>query len=229
MNAQGQWIKLTTDWDQSAWVAEMSPEARLCWVLLLCHAKPNKGTFSTPIKVRWCFYHGVSEGAFDEMVAAAVAHGAMECNGVWTITSYSDYQDYSTDRVRAFRERQRDAEADETPCNVSSVPAVSVTFETIEEKRREEKREERNDKRFSKPSEEDLAAEFERRGYPKSQAQRLAVKFIAHYESKGWKVGTATMKSWTAAVTTWVERDPPPAKPGAHDPDRDERKLRGAR
>lgn len=31
-------------------------------------------------------------------------------------------------------------------------------------------------------------------------------EFIAHYESKGWKIGNQRMVSWEAAVTTWKKR-----------------------
>lgn len=31
-------------------------------------------------------------------------------------------------------------------------------------------------------------------------------EFIAFYESKGWKVGRASMKSWKAAVVTWEKK-----------------------
>lgn len=32
-------------------------------------------------------------------------------------------------------------------------------------------------------------------------------KFFDFYESKGWKVGNATMKNWQACVRTWEQRD----------------------
>ena len=34
-----------------------------------------------------------------------------------------------------------------------------------------------------------------------------AEQFIAFYESKGWKVGNQTMKSWKACIITWEKRD----------------------
>lgn len=35
-------------------------------------------------------------------------------------------------------------------------------------------------------------------------------QFINFYESKGWLVGSAKMKSWQAAVRTWEQRNPRP-------------------
>ena len=44
-----------------------------------------------------------------------------------------------------------------------------------------------------------------------------AEAFVAFYDSKGWKVGNAPMKSWKAAVVTWEKRQkqnaPPKAQP----------------
>ncbi len=53
-------------------------------------------------------------------------------------------------------------------------------------------------KRFSKPSLEDVQQYcLERKNNVNPQ------KFIDYYESKGWKVGTTKMKDWKAAVRTW--------------------------
>ena len=37
-----------------------------------------------------------------------------------------------------------------------------------------------------------------------------ANRFLAYYQSNGWKVGKNPMKSWKAAVTTWVTRNQQP-------------------
>jgi hypothetical protein len=43
--------------------------------------------------------------------------------------------------------------------------------------------------------------------------------FYAFYESKGWKVGSSTMKNWDAALTTWNNREHDiTAKPNAYAP-----------
>jgi hypothetical protein len=53
-------------------------------------------------------------------------------------------------------------------------------------------------KRFSPPSVADVAAHVKENGYTFS-----ADRFVAHYESKGWKIGKTPMKSWQAACRTW--------------------------
>lgn len=60
---------------------------------------------------------------------------------------------------------------------------------------------EKEKKIFVKPTFEQVKEEFERRGF---NGTVMAEKFIDHYENKEWKIGTAKMKDWKRAVTTWV-------------------------
>lgn len=49
-----------------------------------------------------------------------------------------------------------------------------------------------------------------------------AEAFVAFYASKGWKVGTSTMKDWRAAVITWEKREksaPALRRPSNYAPD----------
>lgn len=56
--------------------------------------------------------------------------------------------------------------------------------------------------RFTPPSVDQVSE------YCRSRGNRInAKKFVAHYQSKGWKVGTSPMKDWKAAVITWETRD----------------------
>jgi len=58
------------------------------------------------------------------------------------------------------------------------------------------------DKRFVPP----LPAEVEE--YGKSINYKIdGETFVAHYTSKGWKVGNTPMKDWKSAVVTWKKRD----------------------
>jgi hypothetical protein len=41
---------------------------------------------------------------------------------------------------------------------------------------------------------------------PENRAKSESLKFVNYYESKGWLVGKAKMKSWTAAARGWVGR-----------------------
>lgn len=60
----------------------------------------------------------------------------------------------------------------------------------------------KNGKRFIPPSLEDV------QGYCRERGNSVnAIKFHAHYESNGWRVGKNPMKSWKAAVIKWEEDD----------------------
>ena len=55
--------------------------------------------------------------------------------------------------------------------------------------------------RFSPPSLDEVRDEVERLGYAVDPE-----RFIAHYESNGWRVGPNKMKSWKSALVTWHKR-----------------------
>lgn len=69
-------------------------------------------------------------------------------------------------------------------------------------------------RRFTPPSVEEVAAYCRERGNSVSPQ-----RFVDFYAAKGWRVGSAAMKDWRAAVRTWEDRD-------EHPPDR--RKTVGA-
>ena len=56
--------------------------------------------------------------------------------------------------------------------------------------------------RFVKPTVEEVAAYIKARGYTFDAEQ-----FWSYYESKGWLVGKAPMKSWQAACVTWQKAE----------------------
>lgn len=55
---------------------------------------------------------------------------------------------------------------------------------------------------FTKPTIEELIHHCAKLGLPEAEAG----KFWNFYESKGWKVGTSPMKSWTSAMVNWRAR-----------------------
>lgn len=68
--------------------------------------------------------------------------------------------------------------------------------------------------RFRKPTQEEVKAYAETRGYPPSEA----LAFWDFYESKGWKVGRNPMKDWQAAWRNWErgkDKFSPNGKPAA--------------
>ena len=64
-------------------------------------------------------------------------------------------------------------------------------------------------KRFAPPSTDEVAAYCRERGNTVN-----AQAFVDFYASKGWKVGSAPMKDWKAAVRTWEQREQHPAQGG---------------
>ena len=75
---------------------------------------------------------------------------------------------------------------------------------TNQEPRTKEKR----NKRFVKPTHEELRIYFETKEHDYYSATEEANKFLDHFNSNGWKIGgKAPMKSWKSAVNTWVGRN----------------------
>ena len=60
---------------------------------------------------------------------------------------------------------------------------------------------------FEKPTVEEVAAHIREKGYTFD-----AEEFWNFYESKGWRVGSHVMKSWTSACVTWQKIDDRRAK-----------------
>ena len=60
-------------------------------------------------------------------------------------------------------------------------------------------------KRFAKPSQDEVAREFEVKG--SLTCLDDADTFFNHYESNGWKVGKNGMKNWKATVAQWHKRN----------------------
>lgn len=60
--------------------------------------------------------------------------------------------------------------------------------------------------RFTPPTQDEVEEYAKEKGYTGFSAER----FIAYYESNGWKVGRNPMKDWRAAVRGWASRDDKP-------------------
>ena len=57
--------------------------------------------------------------------------------------------------------------------------------------------------RFTPPTVEEVSAYAREKGYAGFSAER----FVAYYESNGWRVGRNPMKDWRATVRGWATRD----------------------
>ena len=53
--------------------------------------------------------------------------------------------------------------------------------------------------RFKPPTIEEARLQAAKAGLPDAEVD----KFMAHFESNGWRVGRNPMRSWKAAMTTW--------------------------
>ena len=73
---------------------------------------------------------------------------------------------------------------------------------SLKEKGQENNNNARARERFVKPTVEEVAAYIKAKGYTFDAEQ-----FWNYYESKGWIVGKAPMKSWQSACVTWQKRN----------------------
>jgi hypothetical protein len=110
MSARQRWIRVNTGWDDTEWIAGLSAEARLSWIMLLCHVKRDGigGRCKVLSYIVAARKWGVRPGAVQEMVEAGREDGAIyEADGEWMISAWDKYQpDKSAERVRRHRERK---------------------------------------------------------------------------------------------------------------------------
>ena len=101
------------------------------------------------------------------------------------------------ERVRKHRENQRllQCNADVTKCNTEIEKEKDIDKELKKEK------ESKSQKRFTKPTLEEVQAYCNERNN-NVDAQR----WLDYYSSNGWKVGKNPMQDWKAAVRTWERR-----------------------
>ena len=74
----------------------------------------------------------------------------------------------------------------------------NITIDLNNNKTNKEKENIIKEKRFKKPTVEEVQAYIDEKQYHFD-----AESFIAYYESNGWKVGKSSMKKWQAACVTW--------------------------
>ena len=95
-------------------------------------------------------------------------------------------------------------EQDGTNGTVSVSDSVSVENDIVllEEKKDTNVSVKKENKRFVKPTIEEIRAYIFEKGYTFD-----AEAFFAFYESNGWKVGRNPMKNWKMACTTWAKNN----------------------
>jgi hypothetical protein len=112
----------------------------------------------------------------------------------WNKRQYES--DSSTARVAKHRDKKK------LLGNVTGTPPEAETDSETDTEEKKGKRKKKARIVFVKPTLAELELEFFNR-VPDHIVQ--ARKFLNHHESKGWKIGNASMVSWPHAVNTWVE------------------------
>lgn len=103
----------------------------------------------------------------------------------------------TTQRVRAFRERQKTLH-----CNTDETVVKQIGNGEIEIEKEIDTRDRERSNRFTPPTIEDVKSYCSERGNHVD-----AEHFHAYYTANGWKVGKNPMKDWKAAVRTWERND----------------------
>ena len=103
----------------------------------------------------------------------------------------------STERVRKFRQNQKALQ-----CNADVTESNTEKEIEIEKEIDKEKDSNKPQKRFAKPTPEDVQAYCLERGKGVD-----AQKWYDYYSANGWKVGKNPMKDWKAAVRTWERNE----------------------
>jgi hypothetical protein len=120
------------------------------------------------------------------------------------VLNWHKYQgDFSSDRVRKFRDKKRHRE---------TLQEERRRRRDVEEKRREDTSPQPpTTLRFQKPTAPEVTS------YAKTIGFELdGGRFCDYYESKGWKIGSSPMKSWQAAVRTWKQKRDEETPNGTH-------------
>lgn len=70
-----------------------------------------------------------------------------------------------------------------------------------------------SEKRFKKPSIEEVLLQCAKIGLPDQEGE----KFMSYYEANGWRVGRNPMRSWAHAIQNWkLNYDSRPQRNGGH-------------
>ncbi len=109
----------------------------------------------------------------------------------------------NANRQRRYRERQKNLALQ----NVTDFVTKSNESKSIE-KDKDKDKELKPQKRFKKPTLEEVKAYCQER---KNKVD--PERFVDYYTAKGWKIGKQSMKDWKAAVRTWEKNNFENAKP----------------
>ena len=229
--ADVKWIKILTNIfdDEKILLIESLPEADsiiVVWFKLLCLAgkQNNKGIFMLNDKIAYT----------DEMLASIFRRPLSTIrlslkifedfemiqiiDKVITIPNWDKHQslDALEKKKEYDRQYQRNKRLEQKSLietnnrttsydNSATVGALDIDIEEdIDKELNIKENKQKKNTTFQKPTLEEVKAYCQER---KNSVD--AERFIAYYESNGWKVGRNPMKDWKMAIITWEKRDTP--------------------
>ena len=104
--------------------------------------------------------------------------------------------------VPTLEQMEQDGTNGTVSVSVSDSVSVENDIVLLEEKKDTDVSVKKENKRFVKPTIEEIRAYIFEKGYTFD-----AEAFFAFYESNGWKVGRNPMKNWKMACTTWAKNN----------------------
>jgi len=200
------WIRLDCGFDDDDWLYDEDPLVRFAWECFLRYVRMNSTgggrTAARSAKLLNDKFRFGHPKWFERMLEVAKANDKLrEDGGQWIVKNWERYQEPSTERTRAYKERQKQGG---TPGNEGNIreqrepgePTKTKTKTNIEKTPTVSKR---------KPADvAECLAFFNAKGFPSGEAE----KFFCFYEANGWVQGKsrAPIKNWEAAATGWVRR-----------------------
>lgn len=188
----------------------MSAEAKLAWVMLICHVKGHGfgGVCKAvePAAAARVWFMG--EESVRQMLIAAQTGGALVVTeGEWTVLNWRKYQGDETNSERQSRWREKQKRIQNHNEDNALVTKVTLTeTETVKETTNVVSSRQKRSKAFVPPKVEEVAAYMASRGWANSA--KRAAQFVSHYETSGWVRGKGTkITNWKACVVTWEQRE----------------------
>ena len=195
------------------YVEELGVSGRLLYLYLItCPHTSNLGVLEVSLR-RMAYETGLEEEEIRRLLERAEAAGRIVRDGslIWLVHFVKHQASTSPKLVQSLRAMFFALESESIRAAVQrEYPALfggegeegRVCTGCGEGEEEEEKGKGRGRARFSPPTEEEVRAYCEERGNGIS-----AAAFVDFYASRGWKVGSASMKDWRAAVRTWEARE----------------------
>lgn len=147
---------------------------------------------------------GVARRTVMRIVRRLVKLGLLDKESRMTVDGDPDSNEYVLRRIGLGGVVSRLTPPSDTADTTGSVTGVTGVVSPVSPK--QDHRNKSIRARFARPTLEDVKAYCQQRGNHVDPE-----KFMAYYESNGWRVGRNPMKDWRAAVRTWerngVERD----------------------